>query len=81
MYIIYLGGFVEYRDLWYLNPQVAQTGKNPSTMQETWFRSLGQEDPLEEERATYSSFFPWRIPWTEEPGGVWSMGSQRVRHG
>ena len=42
---------------------------------ETWLRSLGQEDPLEEEMATHSSIFAWRIPWTEEPGGLPSMGS------
>ena len=49
-------------------------------MQETWVRSLGQEDPLEKEVATHSSILAWRIPWTEEPGGLQSMGSQRVRH-
>ena len=54
--------------------------KNLHAMQETWVLSLSLEDALEEEMATYSSFFPWRIPWTEEPGEVWSMGSQRVRH-
>ena len=48
--------------------------------QEMWFQSLGQEDPLEEEMATHTSILPWRIPWTEEPGGPQSMGSQRVRH-
>ena len=48
--------------------------------QETWVRSLGLEDPLEEEMATHSSIHAWRIPWTEEPGGLQSMGSQRVRH-
>ena len=42
-------------------------------------RSLGWEDPLEKERATHSSILAWRIPWTEEPGGLQSMGSQRVR--
>ena len=47
-------------------------------MQETWVRSLGQEDPLEKEMATHSSILAWRIPWTEEPGGLQSMGSQRV---
>ena len=52
MCIIYLGGFLEYRELWYSSPLVAQTGKNPSTMQETWFPSPGQEDPLEEDMAT-----------------------------
>ena len=54
-------------------------GKNPPAMQETWVLSLGWEDPLEEEIATNSSIFAWRIPWTEEPGGLQSMGSQRVR--
>ena len=48
--------------------------------QETWVRSLSQEDPLEGGMATYSSVLAWRIPWTEEPGGLQSMGSQRVRH-
>ena len=46
--------------------------------QETWVQSLGQEDPLEEEMATQSSILAWRIPWTEEPGGLQSMGLQRV---
>ena len=46
--------------------------------QETWVWSLGWEDPLEEEMATHSSILGWRIPWTEEPGGQQSMGSQRV---
>ena len=47
-------------------------------MQETWVQSLGQEDPLEKEMATHSSIHAWKIPWTEEPGGLQSMGSQRV---
>ena len=58
--------------------------RNLSAMQEiqkTWILSLGREDPLEEEMATHSSILAWRIPWTEEPGGLQSMGSQRVRHG
>ena len=54
--------------------------KRLSTMQETWVRSLGQEDPLEKEMATHSSMLAWKIPWTEEPGRLQSMGSQRVRH-
>ena len=54
--------------------------KNLPAMQETWVRSLGEEDPLEKEMATYSSILAWRIPWTEEPGGLQSMGSQRVAH-
>ena len=49
-------------------------------MWETWVWSLGREDPLEEGMATHSSILAWRIPWTEEPDGLWSMGSQRVRH-
>jgi len=49
-------------------------------MQETWVLSLDQEDPLEEEMATQSSILAWRIPWTEEPGGLQSTGSQRVGH-
>ena len=47
---------------------------------EMWVRSLGQEDPQEEEMATHSSILAWKIPWTEEPGGLQSMGLQRVRH-
>ena len=49
-------------------------------MRETWVRSLGWEDPLEKEMATHSSILAWRIPWTEEPDGLQSMGSQRVGH-
>ena len=54
--------------------------KNLPAMQETWVRPLGQEDPLEKEIATHSSTHAYRIPWTEEPGGLQSVGSQRVRH-
>ena len=50
--------------------------KNPPAIQETQVRSLGQEDPLEEVMATYSSILAWRIPWTEEPGGLQFIGSQ-----
>ena len=57
---------------------VAQTVKNLPAMQETWDQSLGWEDPLEKEMATHSSVLAWRIPWTEEPGGLQSMGSPRV---
>ena len=53
--------------------------KNPPTMQETWVRFLGREDPLEKGMATHSSILAWRSPRTEEPGGL--MGSQRLRHG
>ena len=59
---------------------MAQTVKNLSAMRETRVRFLGREDPLEEGMATHSSTLAWRIPWTEEPGGLQSMGSQRVRH-
>ena len=59
---------------------VAQRLKPLPAMQETWVRSLGQEDPLEKEMATHSSILAWRIPWTEEPGGLQSTGSQRVGH-
>ena len=48
--------------------------------QETWVRSLGQEDPLKKKMAIHSSILAWKTPWTKEPGGVQSMGSQRVRH-
>ena len=56
-----------------------QTVKNTPAMRETRIRSLGQEDALEKEKATHFSALAWRIPWTEEPGGLQSMGSQRVR--
>ena len=59
---------------------VAQMEKNPPAMWETWIWSLGWEDLLEEGMATHSSILSWRIPWTEEPGRLQSMGSQRVRH-
>ena len=54
--------------------------KNLPAMQETWIQSLGQEDPLEKEMATHSSILAWRIPWKEEPGGLYSIGSQRIGH-
>ena len=59
---------------------VAQIVKNPAAIQETWVRPLVREDPLEKGMATHSSILAWRIPWTEEPGGLQSTGSQRVRH-
>ena len=59
---------------------VAQTVKRLSTMWETRVRSVGREDPLEEEMAIHSSTVAWKIPWTEEPGRLQSMGSQRVEH-
>ena len=59
---------------------VTQMVKNLPAMQGTLVQLLGQEDPLEKEIATHSSMLAWKIPWTEEPGGLQSMGSQRVRH-
>ena len=58
---------------------VTQTVKNPPALRETWVQSLGWEDPLEKGMATHSRILAWRIPWTEEPGGLQSMGLQRVR--
>ena len=57
---------------------MAQLVKNSPVMQETWVQSLGWEDPLKKEMATHSSILAWRIPWTEEPLRLQSMGSQRV---
>ena len=57
---------------------MAQVVKNLPVMRETWVQSLGWEDPLEEGMATHFSFLAWRIPWTEEPGGLQSVGLQRV---
>ena len=57
---------------------MAQMVKSLPAMQETWVQSLGQEDHLEKEMATQSSILAWRIPWTEEPGGLQFTGSQRV---
>ena len=54
--------------------------KNVPKMQETWVRSLGQEDPLEKGMATHSNILAWRIPWTKEPGGLQTMGLGRVGH-
>ena len=59
---------------------VAQIVKNLPAAQEIWVQSLGQEDPLEKVMATHFSILAWRIPWTEEPGGLQTMGMQRVRH-
>ena len=59
---------------------MTQMLKNLRAMQETWVQSLGQEDTLEEEVATHSSVLAWRITWTEEPGGLQSMGSHRLAH-
>ena len=63
-----------YNGLW--ASLVAQLRKNPLAIQKTWVRSPGREDPLEESMATHSSILAWRITWTEEPGGLQSVGSQ-----
>ena len=59
---------------------VAQTVRNLHAVLDTQVQSLGQEDPLEKEMATHSSILAWRIPWTDEPGGLQSLGWQRVGH-
>ena len=59
---------------------MAQMVKNLPAVQETQVQSLGKEDHLEKAMATYSRILSWKIPWTEEPGSLQSMGSQRVRH-
>ena len=59
---------------------MAQTVKNLPAREETWAWSLGWKDPLEKEMATHSSILAWEIPWTEEPGGLQSMGSQRAEY-
>ena len=59
---------------------MAQVVRNLPAMWETQIQSLGQENPLEKTMATHSSILAWRIPWTEEPGGLQSMGSQRLGH-
>ena len=59
---------------------MAQIVKNLPAIHETKVQSLGQEDPLEKETATQSNILAWRIPWTEEPGRLQSMGSQKVGH-
>ena len=59
---------------------VAQSVKDLPAVQETQVQSLGLEEPLEKEMATHSSILAWKISWTEEPGGLQSMGLQRVRH-
>ena len=65
---------------YYKTMGIVQMVKNLPTMQETQVRSLGWEDSLEKEMAIHSSILAWRIRWTEEPGGLQSMGLQRLRH-
>ena len=71
---------VKVREGFWGSSLVAQSVKNPPAMQETPVQSLGQEESLEKEMATHGSILAWEIPWIEEPGGLQSMGSQRVRH-
>ena len=78
--VIIIFFFIEILVIYQEVPCVAQRLKHLPAMQETWVRSLGQEDPLEKEMATHSNILAWRIPWTEEPGGLQSLGSQRVGH-
>ena len=73
-------GFGDEPKVSYQASLVAQMVKRPPAMYETQVPSLGWEDPLEKEMATHSSTLAWKIPWTEEPGGLQSMGSQRVGH-
>ena len=67
-------------DLDILTFLMVQNVKSLPAMQETWVQFLGWKDPLEKEIATHSSILAWRIPWTEEPGGLQSMGLQRIGH-
>ena len=67
-----------YLNIW--TSLVAQLIKNLPAMQETWVQSLGREDALEKEMATHSNILAWKSPWTQEAGGLQSMGSQRVGH-
>ena len=71
VYMIYMG---------FPHNSVGKEVKNLPAMQETWVQSLGQEDPLEKELATHSSTLAWKILWTEDPGRLQSIGSQRVGH-
>ena len=71
-------GISQVRILEWITVPVAQMVKNLPAMQETQVQSLGQEDPLEKEMATHSSILVWKIPWTEEPGGLQSMGFQEA---
>ena len=66
--------------LFLLSPDILFAMKNQLAMQETQVQSLGQEDPLEKGMATHSNILAWRIPWTEEPGGLKSVVSQKVGH-
>ena len=84
---IYPGNLISYTKTFVYTITILPTGfpggsavKNLAAAQEKQVQSLGQEDPLKEGMATHFSILPWRIPWTEEPGGIPSMGPQRVGH-
>ena len=70
LFCIIMGLYIDWASL------IAQSVKNLPAMQKTWVQFLGWEDPLEKEMATHSSILAWRIPWTEEPGSLQSMGSK-----
>ena len=73
--------FMEYCTYYRYIPNGAAVKNPPAVeMEETHVRPLGQDDPLEEEMATHSNILAWEIPWTEEPGGLQFIGSQRIRH-
>ena len=83
--MISLFTFTTFSDLWSnplnsLNIFVLRGCSEVKAMQKTWVRSLGQEDPLEKEMAPPPNTLAWKIPWTEKPGRLQSMGLQRVRH-
>ena len=78
--IVQIRQFLKYHQQYVRSSLLAQRVKNLPAMQETWVQSLGQEDPLEKAMATHSSILAWRSPWRGEPGGLQSMGSQRVRY-
>ena len=80
---LYVRICLQLRNSWVIDQSaslVVHAVKHLSTMWETWVRSLGLEDPLEKEMAIHSSTIAWKIPWTEEPGRLQSMGLQRVGH-
>ena len=77
---VFLLLFIEILKLALVASLMAQMVKNLLAMQETWVQSLGQKDPLQKGMTAHSSMLVWRIPWTEEPGRLQSMGSHGVRH-
>ena len=82
-----VGSYVQFQKIttkgFAMRGQRGETERSVKTLpavQETWVQSLGHEEPLEKGMAAHSSILAWRIPWTEEPGGLQSMGSERVGH-